>query len=327
MPSVNNMNHANSGSPRMFSQSQQILHMGGGHTSVPSLSSVSTSQERGVSQYPNIQTVQRGVMYNLGSGLSQMVPNHTAQGTMPNGQPPMQRQPSLGQGNPLPTGYGPNPMANPALAAQHKQGGMNPALAKSQMPRMPAAMQSQNPAWQHQGMQNMNSQAQGNNGLGPFNSASAGFHLQQNHHKMSTQQFAQGMPQVGLGAGRPMTSLNSSVPAQMMPNIASQQRTNPASQQPAPNQQVLPVMNQPVPDMAAFSQNPAQQMANRAGLHCNQTYQVRSTGQDLPFGYGGQSGNSGLQNLSGDTDLLDSLLKNRTSEEWMNDLDELLGNH
>ncbi|XP_073477154.1 mastermind-like protein 1 isoform X1 [Aquarana catesbeiana] len=325
MPGVNSMNHSNSGSPRMFPQSQAMLHMGGGHASVPTLSSVSTSQERAVSQYPNIQTVQRGGMYNMGSGLSQMVPNHTSQGNMPNGQPPMQRQPSLGQGNPLPAGYGPNPMANPALAAQHSKGGINPSLAKAQMPRMPAAMPSQNPGWQHQSMQNINNQAQGNNGLGPFNSAS--FHLQQNHHKMSNQQFAQGMPQVGLGAGRPMTSLNSSVPGQMMPNITSQQRTNPSSQQPAPNQQVLPVMTQAVPDLSAFSQNPGQQMANRAGLHCNQNYQVRSTGQDLPFGYSGQSGNSGLQNMSGEPDLLDSLLKNRTSEEWMNDLDELLGNH
>ncbi|XP_063784611.1 mastermind-like protein 1 isoform X2 [Pseudophryne corroboree] len=327
MSGVNNMNHPTSGSPRMFSQSQALLQMGGGHTSVPTLSSVSTSQERAVSQYPNMQTVQRGGMYSMGSGLPQMVPNHAAQGSIPNGQPQIQRLPNLSQGNPLPAGYGPNPMANPALAVQHNKGGLNPALAKAQMTRMPAAMASQNPGWQHQGMQNMNSQAQGNNGLGAFNTANANFHLQQNHHKMSSQQFAQGMPQVGLGAGRSMTSLNSSVPGQMMPNLASQQRTNPASQQPAPNQQVLPVMNQAVPDLTAFSQNPGPQMANRAGLHCNQNYQVRSTSQDLPFVYGGQSGNSGLQNLSGDADLLDSLLKNRTSEEWMNDLDELLGNH
>ncbi|XP_068134191.1 mastermind-like protein 1 isoform X2 [Hyperolius riggenbachi] len=327
LPGVTNMNHPNSGSPRVFQQSQAMLQMGGGHASVQTLSSVSASQERAVSQYSNMQAVQRGAMYNMGSGLPQMVASHPAQGNLPNGQPQMQRQQSLGQGNPLPAGYGPNPMANPALAAQHNKGGMNPALAKAQIQRMPTAMPSQNPAWQHQGMQSMNSQAQGNGGLGAFSSANAAFHLQQNHHKMSTQQFAQGMAQVGLGAGRPMNSLNSSVPGQMLPNMTSQQRTNPGGQQPGPNQQVLPVMNQAVQDLAAFSQNPGQQMANRAGLHCNQNYQVRSTGQDLPFGYGGQSGNSGLPNLTGDADLLDSLMKNRTSEEWMNELEELLGNH
>ncbi|KAG8579442.1 hypothetical protein GDO81_010890 [Engystomops pustulosus] len=328
MPGVNSMAHQTSGSPRMFPQSQAMLQMGGGHSAVPPMSSVASSQERAVSQYPNMQNVQRSGMYNMASGLPQMVPNHGAQGTIPNGQPQIQRQPNMGQGNAMPTGYGPNPMANPALAAQHSKAGMNPAMSKTQMPRMPAAMASQNPGWQHQQMQNINSQAQGNNGLGAFSTANPGFHLQQNHHKIPNQAFGQGLPQVGLGTGRPMNSLNSSVPGQMMPSMASQQRTNPATQQPAPNQQVLPVMNQAVPDLTAFSQNPAQQMANRAGLHCNQNYQVRSAGQDLPFGFGGQSGNAGLQNLSGDTDLLDSLLKDRTSaEEWMNDLDEFLGNH
>ncbi|XP_077122409.1 mastermind-like protein 1 isoform X1 [Ranitomeya variabilis] len=327
MPGVNSMAHQTSGSPRMFSQSQPMLQMTGGHTAVPSLSSVASSQERVVSQYPNMQNVQRSGMYNMGSGLPQMVPNHAAQGNMPNGQPQIQRQPNLGQGNGLPAGYGPNHMANSALAAQHNKAGMNHAMSKAQMPRMPAGMASQNPGWQHQQMQNMNNQPQGNNGLSAFSTANPGFHLQQNHHKISNQAFGQGLPQVGLGAGRPMNSLSSSVPGQMMPNLASQQRTNPAGQPPAPNQQVLPVMNQAVPDLTAFTQNPGQQMANRAGLHCTQNYQVRSTGQDLSFGFGGQSGNAGLQNLSGDADLLDSLLKNRTSEEWMNDLDELLGNH
>ncbi|KAM8974832.1 mastermind-like protein 1 [Pelodytes ibericus] len=324
MPGVNNMNHPTSGSPRMFPQTQPMIQIGGGHGSV---ASGNNSQDRAVSQYPNLQSVQRGAMYGMGPGLPQMVPSHATQGNIPNGQPQIQRPTNMGQGNTLPSGYGQNPMANAGLPPQHNKGGINPALAKAQMPRMPAAMASQNQTWQHQGMQNMNSQAQANNGLGAFPTAGASFHLQTNNHKMANQQFGQGMSQVGLGVSRPMSSINSSVPGQMMSNMASQQRTNPANQQPAPNQQVLPGMNQAVPDLSAFGQNPGQQMTNRATLHCNQSYQVRSTNQDLPFGYGNQSGNNTLQNLSGDTDLLDSLLKNRTSEEWMNDLDELLGNH
>ncbi|XP_075458157.1 mastermind-like protein 1 isoform X2 [Ascaphus truei] len=322
MPGVNNMTHPTSGSPRMFSQTQPMIQIGGGHTSVPPLASGSSPQDRAVSQYPNLQSVQRGGLYTMGSGLPQMVPSHATQGNIPNGQAQIQRQ-----GNPLPVGYGQNPMGNSGLAPQHNKGGINPALSKAQIPRMPAALASQNQSWPHQGMQNMNNQAQGNNSLSAFNAANAGFHLQQSHHKMANQQFGQGMPQVGIGASRPMASMNTSVPGQMMPTLATQQRTNPASQQPAPNQQVLPVMNQAVPDLSAFSQNPGQQMANRAGLHCNQGYQVRTANQELPFGYSSQSGNGGLPSLSGDTDLLDSLLKNRTSEEWMNDLDELLGNH
>ncbi|XP_063301484.1 mastermind-like protein 1 isoform X2 [Pelobates fuscus] len=327
MPAVNNLNHPSSGSPRMFSQAQPIIQIGGGHASVPQLPSGSNSQDRAVKQYPNLQSVQRGALYNMGSGIPQMVPNHGAQNNIPNGQPQIQRSTSMGQGNSLPAGYGQNPMGNAGLQPQHSKGGMNPALSKAQLPRMPAAMVSQNPVWQHQGMQNINNQAQGNNVLGAFTAANAGFHLQQNHHKMANQQFGQGLSQVGLGANRPMTSINTNVPGQMIPNLTTQQRTNPATQQSAPNQQVLQVMNQAVPELAPFSQNPGQQMSNRAGLHCNQNYQVRSTSQELPFGYGSQSGNGALQNLSGDADLLDSLLKNRTSEEWMNDLDELLGNH
>uniref|UniRef100_A0A8C5PZ26 Mastermind like transcriptional coactivator 1 n=1 Tax=Leptobrachium leishanense TaxID=445787 RepID=A0A8C5PZ26_9ANUR len=324
--SVNNLNHPSTGTSHMFSQTPPMIPMGGGHASVAQMPSGSNSQDRAVSQYPNLQSVQRGALYNMTSGISQMVPNHATQNNLPNGQPPLQRPSNMVQANTLPAGYGQNPLGNAGLPPQHNKGAMNPALPKNQIPRMPAAMVSQNPSWQHQGMQNMNSQAQGNNVLGAFTAANAGFHLQQNHHKMANQQFGQGMSQVGIGTSRPMPSINSSVPSQMMPNLASQQRTNPASQQAAPNQQVLPVMNQSVPDLATFNQNPGPQMTNRSNLHCNQNYQVRSTNQDLPFGYGNQSGNSLLQNLSGDADLLDSLLKNRTSEEWMNDLDELLGN-
>ncbi|KAG8438975.1 hypothetical protein GDO86_005237 [Hymenochirus boettgeri] len=326
IPGVNNMTQPNAGSPRMFSQAQQMIPIGGGHNTVPSLQSGSTSQDRAVSQYPSLQTVQRGALYNMGSGLAQMVSNHATQGNIPNGQPQLQRQANMAQANALPAGYGQNPMGSSNLAQQHK-GGMNPALTKAQLPRMPNAMTSQNQTWQHQGMQNINTQAQGNNGLGAFSAANASFHLQQNPHKMGNQQFGQGMQQVGLAGNRTMSSMNTSIPGQMMANMASQQRTNPTSQQPTSNQQVIPVMNQTVSDLTAFSQNPGQQMTNRAGLHCNQSYQVSSASQDLPFGYGSQPGNSGLQNLSNDTDLLDTLLKNRTSEEWMNDLDELLGNH
>ncbi|XP_069055604.1 mastermind-like protein 1 isoform X2 [Pleurodeles waltl] len=322
---VNSLGQANSSNPRVFSQSQTLVQIGAGHSSVSSVPSGSNQQERGVTQYPTMQSVQRGGMYNLTSGISQMVQTHASQPSMANGQPQMQRQPNLVQGSVVPTGYGQNPLGSTTMAQQqHSKGQLNPALSKPQMARLPTAMAAQNPSWQHQTLQTMNNQVQGSNGLGQFN-ATTSFHLQQNQLKMASQQFAQGMPQVGLSANRPMASINSAVTGQMMTSLGTQQRTNPPGQQPAPAQQVMPGISQAVPDMTGFSQSSNPQMANRAGLHCGQSYQVRTSSQEMTFAYGSQSGNSGLQGLTGDAELIDSLLKNRTSEEWMDDLDELLG--
>lgn len=325
MPGVTNLGQSSSSSPRMFPQSQNMIQMGPGHSSVPPLQSGSSQQDRGVTPYTNMQNIQRGGLYNLASGMTQMVPQHATQSA--NGQPPMQRQGSLGQGAAVPAGYGQNTLANSSISQQHSKGALNPTLSKPQMARVPAAMGAQNPSWQHQGIPNINSQTQANSGLGPF-PASSSFHMQQTHLKMANQQFAQGMPQVSLSTSRPMTSMNAAVSGQMLSSsLGAQQRTNPPTQQQVPSQQVLPGMNQTVPDLNAFNQNPNQQMPNRGNLHCSQGYPVRTTSQELPFAYSSQSGNNGLQNLTGDTDLIDSLLKNRTSEEWMNDLDELLGTH
>ncbi|XP_052672449.1 mastermind-like protein 1 isoform X2 [Harpia harpyja] len=325
MPGVSNLGQSSSSSPRMFPQTQNMIQMGPGHSSVPALQSGSSQQDRGVTQYTNMQNIQRGGLYNLASGMTQMVPQHATQSA--NGQPPMQRQGSLGQGAAVPAGYGQNTLANSSISQQHNKGALNPTLSKPQMARVPAAMGAQNPSWQHQGIPNINNQTQANSGLGPF-TASSSFHMQQTHLKMANQQFAQGMPQVSLSTSRPMTSMNAAVSGQMLSSsLGAQQRTNPPTQQQVPSQQVLPGMNQTVTDLNAFNQNPNQQMPNRGNLHCSQGYPVRTTSQELPFAYSGQSGNNGLQNLTGDTDLIDSLLKNRTSEEWMNDLDELLGTH
>ncbi|KAM8799093.1 mastermind-like protein 1 [Eudromia elegans] len=325
MPGVSNLGQSNSSSPRMFPQTQNMIQMGPGHSSVPPLQSGSSPQERAVPQYNSLQNMQRGGLYSLASGLPQLVPQHAAQSA--NGQPPMQRQGSLGQGTAVSAAYGQNTLANSSISQQHNKGALNPTLSKPQMARVPAAMGAQNPSWQHQGMPNMNNQTQGNGGLGPF-TASSSFHMQQTHLKMANQQFAQGMPQVSLSTSRPMTSMNAAVSGQMLSSsLGAQQRTNPPAQQQVPSQQVLPAMNQAVPDLTAFNQNPNQQLPNRGNLHCSQGYPVRTTSQELPFAYSSQSGNNGLQNLTGDTDLIDSLLKNRTSEEWMNDLDELLGTH
>lgn len=322
---VNSLAQSNSSSPRVFSQSQTLVQIGAGHNSVSSVPPGSNQQERGVVQYPTMQSVQRGGMYNMASGISQMVQTHAAQATMANGQPQMQRQPNLVQSSVVPTGYGQTSLGSTSMSQQqHSKGVLNPTLSKPQMARLPTAMAAQNPSWQHQTLQTMNNQVQGSSGLGQFN-ATTSFHLQQSQLKIANQQFAQGMPPIGLGASRPMASMNSAVTGQMMTSLGTQQRTNPPGQQPAPPQQVMTGISQAVPDMAGFSQSSNPQLANRAGLHCGQSYQVRTSNQEMTFAYGSQSGNSGLQGLTGDAELIASLLKNRTSEEWMDDLDELLG--
>uniref|UniRef100_A0A8D0H4U5 Mastermind like transcriptional coactivator 1 n=1 Tax=Sphenodon punctatus TaxID=8508 RepID=A0A8D0H4U5_SPHPU len=321
MQGVSSLGQSSTSSPRMFSQTQNMIQIGPGHSSVPSLPPSASQQDRGVTQYTGMQSIQRGGLYSMSPGMTQMVPQHATQSA--NGQPQMQRQPSLGQGNAVPSGYGQNTLGNSGISQQHSKGTVNSTLSKPQMARMPAAMGTQNPSWQHQSMPNMNNQTQGNGGMGPF-TASSTFHMQQTHLKMPTQQFAQGMPQVSLSTSRPMASINSAVTGQMMSSLGAQHRTNPPTQQQVPSQQVLPGMSQAVPDLT-FNPNPNQPLPNRGNLHCNQGYPVRPTSQELPFAYSSQSGNNGLQSLTGDTDLIDSLLKNRTSEEWMNDLDELLG--
>ncbi|XP_015681477.1 mastermind-like protein 1 [Protobothrops mucrosquamatus] len=319
MTGVNNLGQSNSSSPRMFSQNQNMIQIGTGHSSV---SASSTQQDRAVNQYTGLQNIQRGNLYSMASGMTQMVQQHA--NPTANGQPQMQRQPSLAQGTALPAGYGQNTLGNSGISHQHNKGALNATLSKPQMARMPA-IGAQNSSWQHQGISNMNNQAQRNNGLGTF-TANSTFHMQQTHLKLSSQQFAQGMPQVSLNTSRTMAPMNSAVSGQILPSLGAQQRTNPPTQQPVQAQQVLPGMSQTVPDLT-FSQNQNQQLSNRTNLHCTQGYPVRTASQELPFAYSNPSGGNGLQNLTGDTDLIDTLLKNRTSEEWMNDLDELLGNH
>ncbi|XP_039196776.1 mastermind-like protein 1 isoform X2 [Crotalus tigris] len=319
MTGVNNLGQSNSSSPRMFSQNQNMIQIGTGHNSV---SSSSNQQDRAVNQYTGLQNIQRGNLYSMASGMTQMVQQHA--NPTANGQPQMQRQPSLAQGTALPAGYGQNTLGNSGISHQHNKGALNATLSKPQMARMPA-IGAQNSSWQHQGISNMNNQAQRNNGLGTF-TASSTFHMQQTHLKLSSQQFAQGMPQVSLNTSRTMAPMNSAVSGQILPSLGAQQRTNPPTQQPVQAQQVLPSMSQTVPDLT-FGQNQNQQLSNRTSLHCTQGYPVRTASQELPFAYSNPSGGNGLQNLTGDTDLIDTLLKNRTSEEWMNDLDELLGNH
>ncbi|KAM4732601.1 mastermind-like protein 1 isoform 2-T2 [Anableps anableps] len=136
------------------------------------------------------------------------------------------------------------------------------------------------------------------------------FHMQQPRIPKMAASFGAG--------GRPMTGLN---PAQQMmqTNMAAQQRPPPA----APTQQQLANQSQAVlSDLAAFGQP---QGNGRQAMQCNQGYQVSRTAsqqQQVSFGYNAAAGS-----FAAESELVDSLLKGQSTQEWMADLDELLASH
>lgn len=272
-----------------------------------------------MAQFPGSQSMPQGSLYGMASSITQMVAQPPPQAT--NGHTHVPRQTSLGQNTSVSAAYGQNSLGSSGLSQQHSKGTLNSGLTKPQVPRVSAALGGQNSSWQHQGMPSLRSQTPGSSTVSPFPAAS-GFHVQQTHLKMPTPQFSQAMP------SRPMAPMNSAATAgSLLPPVGAQQRASapaPAPPQGTP-QQGLPGLSPGGPELGAFSQSPGTPMSGRAGLHCAQAYPMRTVGQELPFAYSGQPGGSGLASMAGDADLIDSLLKNRTSEEWMSDLDDLLG--
>ncbi|XP_017329100.1 mastermind-like protein 1 isoform X2 [Ictalurus punctatus] len=208
------------------------------------------------------------------------------------------------------------PSSMPNTITSNIQGAMTPQA-------QPWQQQQQHPSLQ----QGMTGQPNPNNGVLPAGFPNSSFHMQP---RMTKLPGSAPFTQAGLGngaAGRPMVGMN---PGQMMPNMA-QQRANSATmaqQQPQQGQSAPPQSQQVLPDLGQFVQPQGGQVPNRtAGMQCNQAYQVnRTPSQQLPFGYNTQSG-AGLASFPGESDLVDSLLKNQTPQEWMDDLDELLASH
>lgn len=269
-------------------------------------------------------------------------PNHPSHPSHPPQQAGLQRQ-TLG---PMSATYRQNLLAQ---QQQHLKAQPNAAMLKQQQlaaaaARMPASMQNsmganlpatmaggmqgpQGAAWQQQ----LANQTPSNNaGLPPnaFNNNPNAFHMQQQQQRIA--KMAPNAAPFGANpGGRPMGGLN---PAQQMmqTNMAAQQRAPPNPQslgQPMANQQQTQQQaNQGqavLPDLAAFGQP---QGNARQGLQCNQGYQVSRTAsqqqQQVSFGYNVASGS-----FAGESELVDSLLKSQSTQEWMADLDELLASH
>ncbi|XP_053512748.1 mastermind-like protein 1 isoform X2 [Artibeus jamaicensis] len=319
VPGMNTLGPPNSSCPRGFPQAGSLMPLGPGHTSVSSLSSNSGQQDRTVVQFTGSQSMPQSSLYGMAASITQIVTQPPSQAT--NGHAHIPRQASMGQNTSVSAAYGQNSLGSSGLSQQHSKGTLNSGLTKPQVPRVSAAMGGQNPSWQHQGVPTLSSPAPGSTTVSPFTAASS-FHMQQARLQVSSPRFPQTVPSRPMA---PMSSAASTGP--MLPPVSAQQRTSapaPAPPQAAP-QQGLPGLSPGGPELGAFSQSPAPPMGGRAGLHCAQAYPVRTSSQELPFAYSGQPGGSGLASMAGDADLIDSLLKNRTSEEWMNDLDDLLG--
>uniref|UniRef100_A0A672KHI8 Mastermind-like protein 1 n=1 Tax=Sinocyclocheilus grahami TaxID=75366 RepID=A0A672KHI8_SINGR len=172
---------------------------------------------------------------------------------------------------------------------------MGSAMPTSMPTSIQGALPAQAQSWQQQ--QHPGLQPGSANGGMPAGFPNSGFHMQPRLSKLSNNTP---FPQGGMGnsaAGRTLTQ----------------------AQAPPQTQQVLS-------DLGPFSQ--PQAGPNRtAGLQCSQAYQInRTANQQLQFSYNAQSGGS-LSGFPAETDLVDSLLKNPSTQEWMDDLDELLASH
>lgn len=217
-------------------------------------------------------------------------------------------------------------------AAMLKQQQMAAAAA-----RMPASMQSgmganlpaamsQSAAWQQQ----LAAQPPSSNAFGGNANA---FHMQQQQPQRIPKLPPGAAPFGGNPAGRAMAAMTPGQQMMQSNMAAAQQRAPPnaqslgppmANQQQTQQQQAANQSQNVLNDMTAFG---PPQGNGRQGMQCNQGYQVSRTGaqqqqQQVSFGYNVASGS-----FAAESDLVDSLLKGQSPQEWMADLDELLASH
>ncbi|XP_036932753.1 mastermind-like protein 1 isoform X2 [Acanthopagrus latus] len=345
MGSVGSMGGPAPGSQRMFPQNQGMMGMNMGQGGGPSggvapppaasQADISLSSCGGGGAGVDVQQV----LYN-NMNLHPSHPNHPAH---PPQQPGLQRQP-LGA---MSASYRQNLLAQQqhlktqpnaamlkqqqlAAAAARMPGSMQSSMAANLSGSMPGSMQGpQSAAWQQQ---LVNQPPSSNSSLPPnaFNNGANSFHLQQQQTRIP--KMAPGSAPFGSNpGGRPMGGLNPGQQMMQTNMAAAQQRAPPNPQslsQPMTNQQQTQQQqanqNQAVlPDLVAFGQP---QGNSRQGLQCNQGYQVSRTAsqqqQQVSFGYNVASGS-----FAGESELVDSLLKGQSTQEWMADLDELLASH
>ncbi|CAL8300596.1 unnamed protein product [Arctogadus glacialis] len=297
------------GTQRMFPQNQGMMGMGlGGQGGGPGA---------GVAPPPGAPPADLSLPSCGGGGGGALDVQQVLYNSMnmhPSQQGSIQRQP-LG---PMSAAYRQSLLAQ---QQQHLKSQPPAGLLKQQQqlapPRLPGAMAAglggpmagglqsvQSQGWQQQ--QQQQQAASSNGGLAPaFSGPPIPFQMQPPRGaKMASGAAPFGAPPGGRPLGQQM----------MQANMAGQQ----------PQQQA--VQGQPMlPDLGGFGPPPG---GGRQALQCNQGYQVARTlnqqQQQLSFGYGAASASGGLPSFPGESDLVDSLLKGQSTQEWMDDLDELL---
>lgn len=326
MGSVNPLGGPAPGVQRMFPQNQSMMGIGQGGGPAPGAPPAANQADLSLSSCAGGLDAQQ-VMY----GNMPMHPSHANQQRMPVSAMQNYRHNVLAQQQAhlkqqqQQLARLPNSMSS----AMTNMGSMPSSMSNSLTSNIQGAMTPQAQSWQqqHPGLQpGMAGQPNTNSGALPAGFPNSSFHMQP---RMAKLPGSAPFTQAGLGngaTGRAMVGMN---PGQMMPNMA-QQRTSSttiAQQQPQQGQPAPPPSQQVLPDLGPFGQPQGGQVPNRtAGMQCNQAYQVnRTPSQQLPFGYNTQSGSS-LASFPGESDLVDSLLKNQSSQEWMDDLDALFGN-
>ncbi|XP_052430145.1 mastermind-like protein 1 [Carassius gibelio] len=336
---VNSLSGPTPGTQRMFSQTQGMMGMGVGQNTGPTTGNPPAAGQADMNlsscaggldvqqvlygnmpmhpshpnqQRPPVSSMSAAYRQNLLAAQQQAHLKNQPNAAMLKQQQQQQQQQQLARM--------PNTMAN----------NMSSAMPGSMPNNIQGALPSQAQSWQQQPQQHPGLQPGSANGGLPAGFPNSGFQMQSRLSKLPNNTP---FPQGGMGhsaAGRTLAGMN---PGQMMPNMNQQRTNNPGMSQqlPAPGQQTVqqgqpqvpPQTQQVLPDYSQPQAGP-----NRtAGLQCSQAYQLnRTANQQLQFSYSTQSGSS-LSGFSTETDLVDSLLKNQTTQEWMDDLDELLASH
>ncbi|XP_034038165.1 mastermind-like protein 1 [Thalassophryne amazonica] len=331
MGGVNSVGGPAPGSQRMFPQNQGLMGISMGQTAGPAGGIVPpTTVSQADLSMPSCGSGSGGASVDVQQVLYNNMNLHGSHPAHPPQQAGLQRLP-LG---PMSAPYRQNLLAQ----QQHLKPQPNTTLLKQQQltatTRMPASMPGSmgaNLSGSIQGSQSStwaqsvsNQPPSSNTGLPPnaFNNPPNPFHIQQPRipkMQAGTTPFGAssgGHPLGGMNPRQQMMQANMAAVQQrapLNPQSLGQQQTQ--KQQASQNQSILP-------DLATFGQP---QGNGRQGLQCNQGYQVSRTAgqqQQVSFGYNAASGS-----FAGESELVDSLLKGQSTQEWMDDLDELLASH
>ncbi|XP_023782155.1 mastermind-like protein 3 [Cyanistes caeruleus] len=303
---------------RMMAQNASMMAMGPSQT--PStLPTTAGQSDMGMTPYSNASSGQLG-MYSMSTGMSQMLQHPNQSGmNMAHNAGQGTRQPASGQAVGIVGNFGQTMLVNSALP-QHQQqmkGPVGQVLPRPQGPRLMGTVpRAQN--WQQRGLQGIPGRTSGE--MGPFNNGTT-YAMPSGQPQLSKQHFPQGLNQTVVDTSGTVRALNPALGRQLLQPLPGQQ----AASQARPV--VMPAISQGVPAMSGFSQPPTQQMPGGTFAQSSQgqAYERNPT-QDVSYNYSNGGAGTSFSGLAEGTDLVDSIIKSRPGDEWIQELDELFGN-